>query len=130
MRLVRFVLCIAGAIELALAIGFFFQVPWAIDLWPVPDTRLSYVFIAAILAGGAAPLIWIGLAGELGALASYGLSFGVMYAGMGLAALRFSMLEQWAALARFGVVMCALAGLCLVIFLLARRYRMADQPTP
>jgi hypothetical protein len=130
MRAVKSALCVVGAVELALAIGFFFQMPWAIALWPVPDTPLSYVFIAALLAGGAAALIWIGLAGELGALASYGLSFGVMYAGMGLAALRFFVLDQRGSLARFGLVMCALAALCLLVFLVTRRYRLDDQPSP
>ena len=41
----------------------FFQQTWATALWPLPDTRLSYTFIAATLAGGA-PLIWIGLSGS------------------------------------------------------------------
>ena len=84
MRLARTVLIIVGLIDLVVASGFFFQQPWATAFWALPDTPLSYAFISAILAGGAAPLIWIGLSGELAALAGYGLSFGIMYAGMGL----------------------------------------------
>jgi hypothetical protein len=121
---------IAGLAELALALGFFFQLPWAIALWPLPDTRLSYAFIAAILAGGGAPLIWIGLSGELGALASYGLGFGVMYSGMGMAALRFYGSDQRAPLAWFGVAMCLLAALGLTIFLNMRRSPLDSQPAP
>jgi hypothetical protein len=89
MRSLRPVLLTVGALQLILAMGFFFQQPWATSLWPVPDTRLSYAFIAAILAGGAAPLIWIGLSEQFAGLTGYGLSFGIMYAGMALAALLF-----------------------------------------
>jgi hypothetical protein len=130
MRIIKFLLITAGLAELALAVGFFFQLRWALALWPLPDTRLSYAFIAAILAGGAAPLIWIGLSGELGALASYGLGFGVMYSGMGTAALRFYGLEQRAPLAWFGLAMCLLAALGLTIFLNLRRSPLDSQPAP
>ena len=87
MRLAKTALIIVGTLDLVLAAGFFFQQAWATAFWPLPDTPLSYAFIAAILAGGAAPLIWVGLSGEIAALAGYGLSFGIMYAGMGLSAL-------------------------------------------
>jgi hypothetical protein len=130
MRRVKLLLVIVGAAQLILAAGFFFQMPWATALWPLPDTRLSYIFIAAILAGGAAPLIWIGRSGELGALASYGLGFGVMYAGMGIAALRFYTLDQRTPLAWFGMAMCLLAALGLLLFLLTRRYTLGAQPAP
>ena len=66
-----------GLAFLALAAGFFFQTAWAKGLWPLPDGRLSYSFMAAILAGTALPLIWVGLAGEVGALGSGAL--GVYY---------------------------------------------------
>ena len=105
MRLDKTALIIVGLIDLVLAAGFFFQQPWATALWPLPDTRLSYAFIAAILAGGAAPLIWIGLSGELAALAGYGLSFGIMYFGMGLAALMFYLRDQNPSFAVFALLM-------------------------
>ena len=54
MRAIRLPLVLVGVGQLILAVGFFFQQAWATSLWPVPDTRLSYAFIAAILAGGAA----------------------------------------------------------------------------
>ena len=68
MRSLKPILLIVGILQLILAAGFFFQQSWATSLWPVPDTRLSYAFIAAILAGGAAPLIWIALSGQVGGL--------------------------------------------------------------
>src|SRR5687767_5099584 len=105
MRSLKPVLLGVGILQIILSAGFFFQQPWAISLWPVPDTRLSYAFIAAILAGGAAPLIWIALSERFGGLAGYGLSFGIMYAGMALAALLFYLQSQQTKLLGFGLFM-------------------------
>jgi hypothetical protein len=130
MQSAKVALIVTGLIQLVLAIGFFFQQAWATSLWPVPDTRLSYAFIAAILAGGAAPLIWAGLSGELASLAGYGLSFGIMYAGMGISALLFYLQDQNPALAWFAFVMIVLALLGGMIFMRTRRLAENSQPTP
>ena len=78
MQSAKTALILTGLFHFVLAVGFFFQQAWTKSLWPVPDTRLSYAFIAAILAGGGAPLIWAGLSGKLASLAGYGISFGIM----------------------------------------------------
>lgn len=82
MHIARMLLIGSGAILLTIAVGLFFQLPWAAARWPFPAGPLSFTFMAAILAGSAAPLLWIGLTGEIAALAGYGLGFGVMYAGI------------------------------------------------
>jgi hypothetical protein len=130
MRTLRLALLSIGIIQLVLAAGFFFQQAWATALWPLPDTRLSYAFIAAILAGGGAPLIWIGLSGRFGGLTGYGLGFGIMYAGMGLAALLFYLRNQQMALAWFAVVMGILAVIGAFLFFRTRRHAADSQPTP
>jgi hypothetical protein len=130
MRSLRVVLLAVGIVQLVLAAGFFFQQAWALALWPVPDTPLSYAFIAAILAGGAAPLIWIGISDEPGGLTGYGLSFGIMYAGMGLSALLFYLRTQQAALAWFALVMGIAAALCLSLYVRTRSAVQTSQPTP
>ena len=130
MRLAKTALIIAGLVHLMLAAGFFFQQSWAIALWPLPDTPLSYAFIAAILAGGGAPLIWIGLSGESAALAGYGLSFGVMYAGMGISAMLFYLRIQNPSLAGFVFVMGVLAALGGILFVKTPRSAQEGQPTP
>jgi hypothetical protein len=130
MRLARIMLVIVGLVDLMLAAGFFFQQPWATTLWPLPDTSLSYAFIAAILAGGAAPLIWIGLSGEFAALAGYGLSFGIMYAGMGLSALLFYLRDQNPSLAVFALVMGILAVTGGILYMRTRHSTQDSQPTP
>jgi len=130
MRPIKLILVFVGVIQLVLAAGFFFQKAWATSLWPVPDTRLSYAFIAAILAGGAAPLIWIGLSERFGGLAGYGMSFGVMYAGMALAALMFYLRLQQAALLVFALVIGLAAVLCTILYVRTRNTIQDDRPTP
>jgi hypothetical protein len=126
----RSILLLIGIMQLVFAAGFFFQQAWATSLWPVPDTRLSFAFIAAILAGGGAPLIWIGISGKVSGLAGYGLSFGIMYGGMALAALLFYLRNGSTALAWFAIVMGIAAGVCAFLFVRARNYAPESQPTP
>lgn len=130
MRLTKTALILTGLFHLVLAAGFFFQQAWATSLWPVPDTRLSYAFIAAILAGGGAPLIWAGLSGRLASLAGYGMSFGIIYAGMGISALLFYLRDQNQALAWFSLVMGMLAVLGGILFMQMRRMAEERQSTP
>ena len=130
MRSLRPILLAVGILQLILAAGFFFQQPWATSLWPVPDTRLSYAFIAAILAGGAAPLIWIALSEQFGGLAGYGISFGIMYAGMALAVLLFYLRMQQPALLWFALVLGAAAAFCAALYFRTRNSLQSSQPTP
>ena len=51
---------VAGGAALLLALGFFLPYAWAKNLWPLPDSRLSYAFMPSILSGTAVPLIWVG----------------------------------------------------------------------
>ena len=119
-----------GILHFVLAAGFFFQQAWATSLWPLPDTRLSYAFIAAILAGGGAPLIWAGLSGQLASLAGYGLSFGIMYAGMAISALLFYLRDQNSSLAWFALVMGILAVAGGIMIMRARGFKRNNQSTP
>lgn len=130
MRFAKVTLILTGILHLVLATGFFFQQTWATSLWPVPDTRLSYAFIAAILAGGGAPLLWIGFSEERTALAGYGLSFGIMYAGMGISALWFYLQDQNSSLAWFALTMGVLAILGGILFTRMRHSAHDVQPTP
>jgi hypothetical protein len=130
MRSARWVLSVVGIVQFVLAAGFFFRQTWATALWPLPDTPLSYAFIAAILAGGAAPLLWIALSERLVGLAGYGLGFGIMYAGMGISAIFFYVRNQQPAFAAFAAVMVLLAIVAAAIFWRARGYAVDDQQTP
>jgi hypothetical protein len=51
------------------ALSVSFVLPGAMQFWIWPETPpLGCVFVAAMLAGGAAPLVWIGLSGHLSAI--------------------------------------------------------------
>jgi len=130
MQSAKTALILTGLFHFVLAVGFFFQQAWTKSLWPVPDTRLSYAFIAAILAGGGAPLIWAGLSGKLASLAGYGISFGIMYAGMGISALLFYLRDRNPALVWFAFVMGVLAVAGGIIFMRTRPIAENRQPTP
>src|SRR3990172_4255608 len=68
MKMIRYATVFGGLVILALAIGFIFQLPFAINLWPWQDGRYSYLFIGSILAAVSAAAFWIGWTGEFGAL--------------------------------------------------------------
>jgi hypothetical protein len=83
-RALRLGLIIAGLASLVLTLGFVEQVPWAIDLWPWETSRLSYIFIASILAAIALPVLWIGISGELKAMQAGAIDLAVTYGGAAL----------------------------------------------
>jgi hypothetical protein len=67
--------CLAyGALLAVLGVGFYDRAAWATALWPWPDVRMSFVFLASIAAAVAAASIWIGLTGETAAVAGVALS--------------------------------------------------------
>ena len=68
MKFIRYLTLVGGFFLLALAAGFVFQVPVAINLWPWEDGRYSYLFIGSILAAASAAMLWTGWTGETGAL--------------------------------------------------------------
>jgi hypothetical protein len=67
-RSLRITSLAVGILLLVFTIGFVFQLPWAIRLWPWPDSRLSYLFVGSILAAITVAMVWIGWIGEWGAL--------------------------------------------------------------
>ncbi|RIK36621.1 MAG: hypothetical protein DCC55_26765 [Chloroflexi bacterium] len=121
---VRILLVLGGIGVLALAAIFAFQREWAAALWFWGDSPLSFYFIAAMQAAIAAAMLWIGLSGELAALAPGALNLFVMMAGLAVS-LYFIDLGDYA-------IACALFTLFnLFLFLWARRIPLRDeQPLP
>ena len=83
-KVIRPFLVIGGFTFLILTIGFFFQLTWAITLWPWKDGRLSYIFISSITAAIAVPNIWIGLSREYGSAKGGAINLGAMAFGTSL----------------------------------------------
>ncbi|MHB1103261.1 MAG: hypothetical protein ACYC0C_10925 [Devosia sp.] len=67
-QFVRVGLLVGGAIALLAAAAFLLNVGAVTALWPYQTYGLSKVFIASLLAAIGAPVLWIGLSGELASL--------------------------------------------------------------
>ncbi len=83
----RYSLLGGGVVTLLSALALFLQWPVATAAWPWPDSRLSYIFLASIGATIAAPLLWAGWVGEMGALRGGALNLGLTNFGIALTAL-------------------------------------------
>jgi hypothetical protein len=131
MPVFRYILIAFGVLNLVMAVGFFWQLPWATALWPWPDSRLSYIFLASIAAAIGAPTLWLALSEEYGALRGGLVNLGLI--GVGMATAGFSV---YAAEGNAGALALALGGLVLLavnagLFLVMRRYPLRDpRPTP
>jgi hypothetical protein len=61
--------CIVVAVSQAIGgFGLFRQFDWAINGWPLPDVRMTYIFLASIAAAIGAPCAWVAWRNELGAI--------------------------------------------------------------
>jgi hypothetical protein len=78
---VRTASVVFGIALLALAAGFALEQPWATRTWPWPDGRLTYIFVASILAAIGAPVIWIGASREWAAAAGGALNLVITFDG-------------------------------------------------
>ena len=91
-RSVRLLLIIAGILSVALAIGFFLQLPGALNIWPWGYGRLSNIFVSSILASMAAGMLWIGVSRRLAGAAGGFLHLATMLGGF--AAVLFPLARQ------------------------------------
>ncbi len=127
----RYGLLTAGVLSLILTIGFFWQLPWATALWPWPDSRLSYIFLASILASVAASILWAALSEEYGALV--GGAINLAFSNVVMAATGFSVYASTGSTGALmmGIVGLLLMGVSVVLYMLTRRYQIRDpRPMP
>jgi hypothetical protein len=130
-KILRTVLIIAGILSLLLAVGFCLQFPWAVWLWPWPDSFSPYLFLSSITAATAASLLWLGLSGELRTAAGGALHLMVFYAG--LASSLFLLSQQGGDQNLLtGAFVCAAGALVsLAMLLWFRRYPLREsRPMP
>ena len=75
-KFVRFALFTICAVQFMLAIAFFLQLPFAVNLWPFEGTTpLTFIFISSIFAAAAASTLWAAASENYGALAGIGLDY-------------------------------------------------------
>lgn len=78
LRTFLFVIC---AVQIVFALGFIFQVPFIIEVWPLPySDATNLIFVGSIFLAAVASTAWCLLAREDGALAGVGLDYVVILA--------------------------------------------------
>jgi hypothetical protein len=107
----RYLLLLICAVQIIFAVAFFFQLPFALALWPLPGTTpLSYTLVASFFAAAAASTLWCVLAREYSALAGVGLDYVVIFAPMGIVAFQMGTDTANNALMLFGFA-CAVGAI-------------------
>ena len=102
-------LVLIGTISILFSIGFFFQMGWATQVWPLQSSRLSNIFISSILAAIGAPVVWIGLSGERRAMVGGALNLLVTNAGFAISTFAFYSRSHQTPLLIFGILSAIMA---------------------
>ncbi len=127
----RYSLFVVAGLMLVLTIGFFWQMPWATGLWPWPESRLSYIFLASITASIAASSLWTAVSQEYGALRSQAINTVVATAGVAITAFSFLASDGSTGTLVLGIVAVLLFLLGIGTYLLFRQYPIKDpRPLP
>lgn len=131
MKLIRGLTLIGGLAIALLALGFVFQIPLVIQIWPWSDGRYSYLFIGSIFAAVSAAALWIGATGELGALPAGSLNVLVIT----LATTFYFFQQAWLVgrsnLIPFAIISLLMAVASVAAFMWSRRLPLSDsRPTP
>jgi hypothetical protein len=127
----------AGLVGLALfafafAAGLCWQQPWATGIWLWPDApRLSNIFIASIVAAIAAPILWIGASGEIGASRAGALNLVVAFTGLSIYLFQLSAAQGDVRTSFYAAFFAVGIAGNLGVYLYARRHPIRDpRPVP
>jgi hypothetical protein len=129
---IRAILLAIAAVQAACALGFVFQVPAVVSLWPFAGTTpLSYVFIGSIFAAAAASTAWCAWAASERALTGIALDYLTILAPAAVISLLSAAGGASAGVAAYGVACLfgCLFGLWLIRRGLSNRWRDA-RPLP
>jgi hypothetical protein len=129
---IRVLFSVVAVIALALAFGFFRQMPFATALWPFATSKLSNIFLASMLTAVAVPLIWLGVSGDLAAARGGAADMALTHAGIAAFTVQAWMRnpENTGAL---GYAIFSVGALIAFVSLLAWAWRLPFQdtrPTP
>jgi hypothetical protein len=126
-------LVLVGVTALGLALAFLRGVPEVAALWPYSTTYgLTTIFIASMFAAIGAPIVWIGISGDLAAIRPGGINIvavGVGLAGQATWTIAFEASSQ--ELMVFAISVWVVVVAAGVMMVLARNERWLDpRPTP
>lgn len=130
MKMLCYGTVLGGLVILAFAIGFIFQFPFAVNVWPWADGRYSHLFIGSILAAVSAAAFWIGWTGEFGALPAGSLNVFVIAVTTSIYFFQLAR-DGRPELVPFGIAGLVSAVVSGAAFLWSRRLPLSDaRPTP
>jgi hypothetical protein len=118
-KTVRYLLLLICAVQFFLALAFFLQLPFAVNLWPFQGTTpLTFIFIASIFAAAAASTLWATASENYGALAGIGLDYLGILIPVSILSFQLGTNSGTPALTAYGVVCVfgALFGLGLLLW--------------
>ncbi|HLY25560.1 MAG TPA: hypothetical protein VKQ72_04430 [Aggregatilineales bacterium] len=118
-----------GILLLILTAGYTFQMPWATATWPWPDSRLSYVFVASILAAIATNILWLSVIGEWGTAVSGAVNLLIAAVGMSVFMFQLYASRGQQSLLIYGIVFALFALYNLGFALWSRRFAIQDRRT-
>jgi hypothetical protein len=130
-KVLRWILILVGCLSLLTALGFYLQLSWVTQIWPVQSGRLSNIFVSSIMAAIGAPIVWIGLSSETRAMAGGALNLLVANAGFAISTFPFYAQDDRTALLIFGIISIAMVLLCVGLFVFSHRRPFLDsRPIP
>jgi hypothetical protein len=124
-------LVLVGVAALGVALAFLRGVPAVVDLWPYSTAYgLTTVFIASMFAAIGAPIVWIGLSGDLAAIRPGGINIIAVGVGLaGQATWKVGFEASTNELMIFAIVVWAIVVAVGVMMVLARNEKWRD-PRP
>lgn len=125
-RTLFFTIC---ALQALFAVGFFFQLPFALALWPWKATSaLSYILLASFFAAAAASTCWCIASKTYGALAGVALDYLVIFGPLALYSFVAAASRGQSSLAWFGLACVVGVAFGAALFRWSRRIPLS--PTP
>lgn len=125
-------LCLAAVLaQIPIGVGLYRQASWMVDLWPLADVRMTYIFYASVVASIVAPLAWAAWRDDLGALEAIGFEFTIGAPVVGLYLAWLALDRRDGDLAGFAIVSFALGAAAVLLARWARRVPLRDvRPLP
>ena len=118
-KIVRSTLFLICAVQFFLAVAFFLQLPFAVNLWPFQGTTpLTFIFISSIFAAAAASTLWAAASENYGALAGIGLDYFTILTPVSILSFQLGASSSNPQLTAYGIacVLGALFGIGLLLW--------------
>lgn len=130
---IRIAQVVTGLLFLVVAAAFYFRWPMVADVWPWTGynsslSNLSYIFISSVLAAFAAPLLWMGLAGEVRAAIPITIDVIIVLLGTGLFTLQdYAQNNSGPTVLRAGIIMLVSVPLAVVVLWASRKFPLKNK---